>query len=248
MQTFRLPVTLLAPRAPLGVVLIGCGGSGSQMLTALARMHLALVSLGHAGLSVMAIDGDDVSPSNVGRQLFASSDIGQKKAIVLIHRLNLYFGLNWKAHPAYLKEGDQINGFRDASIVIGCVDSRNARRIIGEHLQFCSRDALYVDLGNAAWSGQVVIGGANNRSPLLTPMEIFPDLFDSQKEDRSTPSCSLAESLGSQSLFVNQMMVSWAGNLLFQSFRDGVLSYGGYFVNLKTGRTAPMPIKLRGNP
>ena len=37
------------------VALVGCGGNGSQMLTGLARMHLALRAFGHPGLNVTSM-------------------------------------------------------------------------------------------------------------------------------------------------------------------------------------------------
>src|ERR1039457_5234490 len=87
------------------VVLIGCGGTGSQVLSGLARLHLSLIALGHPGLDVHAYDPDTVSNSNVGRQLFAQSDVGLNKASVLVNRLNMYYGLSWKATPSKFKGG-----------------------------------------------------------------------------------------------------------------------------------------------
>ena len=67
-------------RGQVSVALVGCGGVGSQVLTGLARLHKALVSLGHpGGLHVTAFDPDTVSESNVGRQLFSPADVGINK-------------------------------------------------------------------------------------------------------------------------------------------------------------------------
>ena len=49
--------------------LIGAGGTGSQVLTALARMNHALTELNHAGLSVRLWDDDVITEANLGRQL-----------------------------------------------------------------------------------------------------------------------------------------------------------------------------------
>ena len=52
----------------ISVALIGLGGNGGQMLTGLAKLHQAMIALGHpAGLHVTAFDNDLVSESNVGR-------------------------------------------------------------------------------------------------------------------------------------------------------------------------------------
>ena len=109
------------------VTVVGAGGSGSQMLTGLAQLHHAMLSLGHpGGLDVTAIDGDVVSASNVGRQLFYICDIGRNKAEVLINRINVTMGTHWQAIDSMLTENQSIQ----SDIVVGCVDSRKARQII----------------------------------------------------------------------------------------------------------------------
>jgi len=78
---------LINPTNPVTVTLIGAGGTGSQLLTALARMNHALVALGHAGLHVSLYDDDVVTEANLGRQLFADAELGQYKAAALINRI-----------------------------------------------------------------------------------------------------------------------------------------------------------------
>lgn len=63
---------LLSPHHPVSVIVIGAGGTGSQVITSLARMDRALQALGHPGLYVTVYDPDAVSESNIGRQLFPS--------------------------------------------------------------------------------------------------------------------------------------------------------------------------------
>ncbi len=71
---------LLNPQNPVTVNLIGAGGTGSQVLTNLARLDVTLRVLNHPGLFVTVYDPDVVTESNIGRQLFSSSDIGLNKA------------------------------------------------------------------------------------------------------------------------------------------------------------------------
>ena len=75
---------ILNPYHELTVNVIGCGGTGSQVLTALGRMNYALKKLGHLGLHVTAYDGDIVTAANCGRQLFSEQEIGCNKAEALI--------------------------------------------------------------------------------------------------------------------------------------------------------------------
>jgi len=44
---------------------------------------------------IALIDPDTVSETNCGRQPFCRTEIGFPKAIVLAHRINLFWGLNW---------------------------------------------------------------------------------------------------------------------------------------------------------
>ena len=74
---------LISPTNPISVNLIGAGGTGSQILTALARMNHALTELHHAGLSVRLWDDDVITEANLGRQLFAESELGLYKSVAL---------------------------------------------------------------------------------------------------------------------------------------------------------------------
>ena len=68
---------LLNPRHPVTVFVIGAGGTGSQVITNLARMSMALQALGHPGLHVTVFDPDTVSQANIGRQLFTGTEQGR---------------------------------------------------------------------------------------------------------------------------------------------------------------------------
>ncbi|WP_176211919.1 ThiF family adenylyltransferase, partial [Acidithiobacillus thiooxidans] len=113
------------------IVVIGAGGTGSQLLTGLSRMVVALQSLNMAAPEVIVCDPDTVSRANVGRQLFSPSDIGQSKAHTLVNRINQYFGLNWQSYHG--KFTPKIAKSR--VIYISCVDSRSARQEIYEAIK-----------------------------------------------------------------------------------------------------------------
>lgn len=226
------------------VTLVGCGGNGSQMLTGLARLHIALRALGHPGLHVTAYDPDAVSLANIGRQLFAAGDVGTNKATVLINRLNSYYGLPWVALPKRY----QRSGRPD--ILITCVDSRAARARIRDAMAAQGHHPYYwMDLGNRAADGQTVLGipawdDKHSANPLRLPTapELFPEIADTKLREDNTPSCSLADALGKQELFINQAVVTISLQILWQLFRTGRTDWHGAFVNLKTGRTLPLRV------
>ena len=233
--------------APVDVLVIGAGGTGSQIVHGLARLHVALKKCGHPhGLNVILADGDTVSESNLGRQLFYGSDLGRNKAEVLIERINFAYNLQWEAHPENINT-DINTVMCDPNIIIGCVDTRASRRKIKELLKL-ARHGYYMDCGNGADYGQVLLGfiadAKSKTNQLPMPWETCPDLIASIKED-NTPSCSLAEALGSQELFINQAVATCALQLLWSLFRHGGLDVRGYYINLKTGRTLPVAVEAR---
>ena len=119
---------LINPQHPVTVNLIGAGGTGSQVLTCLARLDITLRALGHPGLFVTLYDPDIVTESNIGRQLFSISDVGLNKAQCLITRINNFFGNDWKAfpdiYPVILKDTRRDNL---ANITITCTDNIKSR-------------------------------------------------------------------------------------------------------------------------
>lgn len=232
--------------ATVGVRLIGVGGNGSQMLTGLARLHLALRALGHPGLHVTAVDADRVSEANVGRQLFLPSEVGQNKAIALVTRVNAAFGLAWHAEPRRFAWAD-----KECDILVSCVDTGRTRAIIDSTLAARGWHPYYwLDLGNRAEDGQVVLGmpPVNDEhrhylARLPTVMELFGRDMPAAEDD--TPSCSLAQALERQALFVNQHIVTWALQLLWQLFRHGSTDWHGAFINAAAARVQPLPVSVK---
>ena len=253
--------------------LAGAGGNGSHMLGGLARLHTALGALGHPGLHVVVYDPDHVTPANLGRQLFSAADLGCNKAQVLVNRINCFFNLRWQAHPTKLTRKTGAHW----DFLIGCVDSAAARL----ELDRC-KFHYWLDLGNSAKFGQVVLGEPSRVSPRSRPesvaksfgrkmskneqveheewlkwkanrlpniLGVFPQLKRKRKvpgrgsAEDNTPSCSLAEALEKQDLFINQSVATFSLQLLWQFIREGGLNIHGYFINLETGKVTPLPIK-----
>lgn len=138
MEVHRLHAELI--RREVRILVVGCGGTGSAVLGGLPYLHQAMLAQGHpCGLSVTVMDGDMVSPFNCVRQPFSRSEIGLNKGIVLISRINLFWGLKWKAIPRPLTSetltlsyGGPSEAAPRPDIVVGCVDTRAARAIIAE--------------------------------------------------------------------------------------------------------------------
>ena len=77
----RLPPALL--QRAVRVVVVGCGGTGSEIASGLPFLHQAMIAHGHpGGLDVVLVDGDIVSETNTVRQAFSAADIGHPKATI----------------------------------------------------------------------------------------------------------------------------------------------------------------------
>ena len=101
--TISPPIPYLVPELrAITVALVGCGGTGSHIAYTLARLAAHCRDTGGPRLTLAFIDGDTVERKNVGRQLFASSDLGKNKAMVLAARLNAVFGLDILVFPHML--------------------------------------------------------------------------------------------------------------------------------------------------
>lgn len=232
----------------INVEVIGCGGTGSLMLSNLARLNVALAGLGRPQLNVTAWDPDIVTDANLGRQLFYACDLGRNKAEVLIERINFNFGFDWKFLDK--KYGEKNNQNRDNKIVVGCVDSRKARKMIISRLDHCFNSGYYIDCGNGADFGQVLVGQfgkSNNWSNVaLPPWKLMPELFDDTIDDGDdVPSCSLAAALHKQHLFVNAEAALLAGKILEQLLRFGKLEVSGFFFNQASGQVRPIPLEVK---
>lgn len=252
---------LLNPTNPIIVNLIGAGGTGSQVLTALARINYALVSMGHPGLFVRVFDDDTVSQANLGRQLFASAEVGLYKANALVNRINRFFGTDWKAICE--RYGNSF-GEREwkAAITLSCVDTVAARFDIAGALKqqakktnhhYRNSPIYWIDFGNSRDSGQVILATvADIRQPaskkyktvssLPFVTDEYANLLTVSEATDDTPSCSLAEALGKQDLFVNSCLANLGASLLWQMFKEGMLFNRGFFMNLKDFRTQPLKV------
>lgn len=249
MNVFRIPPKWLT--SPVKVMLVGAGGTGSRVLEQLLCLHRAMLAKGHPhGLRVVLVDMDRVSPSNIGRQAFYPSDIGSYKSHTLINRVNMALnGLGtWEAHTSPVTDSTDMSG---VDLVIGAVDNRLARKSI--HLALSRKsygDSFWLDYGNRSNDGQVVFGQVPNRNQKIKNRlphigELYPELLDPSSEgEDDTPSCSLAEALEKQSLYINQAVSVFGMNILWNLFTKGEIDVHGAFVNLEYGMVTP----LRADP
>ena len=254
---------LLRPTNLITINIIGAGGTGSQVLTAMARINHSLVVLGHPGLLVQLFDDDIITSANLGRQLFADAEQGLNKATVLINRINRFFGTNWKAIPLQFSKTNvkKLPAGGASNITISCVDTVPARfeiaDLIKEVAGSCNNDVYaplyWMDFGNSRNTGQVILSTIgkikqptskkyNTVAELHFITHEFKNLLKRSGKEDTTPSCSLAEALSKQDLFINSTLAAMGASLLWNLFRDGMTENRGFFLNLKGFRTQPLKV------
>lgn len=246
---------LLNPTNAISVNLIGVGGTGSSMLMALARINKSLITLGHPGLHVVAYDADKVEEPNLGRQLFTEAELGFNKAVALINRVNRGLGFGWKAVPQNFTSSSEMS-----TITITCVDNVASRMQVADcfsrnshsYLHYAS-SKYWMDCGNDKETGQVLLSTIGKHDqpkskkyyvqgslPLIT--DEYGSLLQESELESNTPSCSLAEALEQQDLFINTNVANIGASILWKMFRKGMLKNRGFFINLDDFRMQPIKI------
>ena len=218
---------------PITIGLIGVGGTGSQLLQFLGRIHTSLKAIGKQGIHCIVQDGDTVTKANVGRQLFTKVDIGQNKATALVSKINRFYGTQWEDEPYYFDSYNRSD-VAASNIVISCVDKWAIRQEIQTavnqlcYQQFNERHTfhLWMDCGNGKDYGQVITGSPKYGLP--TVIDTYPVVT----EDDNTPSCSLAEALKHQDLFINTAIALSAATTLWQLLSTGEIHTTKSFCNL----------------
>ena len=196
---------------------IGCGGTGSYVLSNLARINATLRLLGRPGFNVTAFDNDLVSEFNIGRSMFSPVDIGIPKSVVLVNRINRFYGFDFKA-----SERDSFN----CNILISCVDSIQSRKRIFDYFKFIEygpdyeKQFVIIDCGNSDYKSHCLYITKDNPTTI--------DLFKSRnngivpKDDDIMPSCSMQEALSRQSMNINMSVGMMASKFIEETFDMGI--------------------------
>ena len=233
MQTLTIdqPIPyLVPPNQPIQISLVGCGGTGSHLAVALARMSYHVRERGGPPLHLVFIDGDRVEARNIGRQLFARAELGNNKAQTLADRLNAALGLDIVAMPEMATAtllGELAPPYQTIGILVGAVDTASGRRAMHEALGR-STWRLWLDVGNERDWGKVLLGTVTDArqlrgalalggicTALPAPTLRYPHLLDDAPLQLRAD-CAHASADGAQSLMVNQAMAAVAGQYLHQ--------------------------------
>ena len=230
---------LANPTHPISVAVIGAGGTGSHLLSGLAQISHAFEQLDRVPLHVTAYDYDTVSENNIGRQLFSPADINRNKAVVLIERINRFYGYNWDALPVRFDETSH-------NIVISCVDSIASRRDIFKNIttsinhSYFRQCYYWMDIGNERKHGQIILGALVDSPAYFMPS--FFDEFPDPVETNIRDSCSAHMAYNKQDLFINKIMATFACDMIWELLHEYCIDYRGCYINLEKFSITKIPI------
>lgn len=254
---------LLSPTNPIRVHVIGAGGTGSKFMTALMEINHSLLELEHPGLDVHLWDNDIITASNIGRQRFAESEKDLYKSQAIINRLNRWAGTNWKAETRKFQREDNGNlpMGAGASIYISCTDTVTSRIEIAEILNSLGKEygfhrdkgRYWLDMGNTRFSGQGLLSTIGKiEQPtskkfktfekLPSIIEEYGEVMQNSEQNDDKPSCSLAESLARQDLFINSTIAQLGASLLWNLLKNGMTENRGFFLNLQNFKSQPIAV------
>lgn len=247
----------------LKIYLIGAGGTGSFAALNLARVLFELRRIGKA-VEMTIIDPDEVESGNIPRSNFCAAEIGRFKAQTLAERITLAWGLEVAysnetfSYEKHIKPSR--NGYKEISVLIGCVDNHLARceihRTLEEANKYISHNApecWWIDGGNGKSSGQVLIGSEVRKEKsenhfssstickkLPAPSVIHPELLENQKipsprESLERMNCAERIRRGEQSLNINQRVAVEIGEILTELLLTNSLRRFATYFDLESG-------------
>jgi len=156
----------------ISLVLVGCGGTGSWLAPAVARVARILMTEQNKQVEVLFVDPDIVERANLSRQHFCDAEEGQYKADCLAARYAQAWGI---PAVAITDKFDMVVVGDGLKVIIGCVDNAKARQAIHALLASPFHRTYpnwrwWLDCGNSFASGQVLLG--------TTPLTFADQLAD----------------------------------------------------------------------
>src|SRR5690606_22960896 len=131
---------------------------------------------------------------------------------------------------------------------------KKSRKVNGKDYNFqpWEKQFYWMDFGNGKTTGQVIIGTVETiKQPKQSTYDLVPVLPNFlqefprgtvDKDEEGGPSCSLAQAMGRQDLYINSTLSNLGCNLLWKMITTMQLPYRGVFLNLDTMKTNPINI------
>jgi Dinucleotide-utilizing enzymes involved in molybdopterin and thiamine biosynthesis family 2 len=218
----------------INICIIGCGGTGGNLIARLARFLSGYTD--DVSINMAIADGDTVEYKNVARQPFDGGDLGENKAVVLAENIEACFGVRLDSFPDYIlktedierifrslnREGNYVSSSsNDINILVSCVDNHAARKICHDWFEKVSLrgTTFYIDPANEDVSGEVVI--AKRNTDIITSPDRFwyyPEIINDLGRPVNEMSCEELNNAAPQHFATN----CYAADICF-AFIAGVI-------------------------
>ena len=211
------------------IVLIGCGGIGSQLLDPLCRY---LAHRPEPRPLLVLVDGDAFEVGNLNRQACTRRDLGTNKAEALA-RVARDAGV---ACQAIGERADETNVgviVREGDIVLLAVDNHRTRALVDRHVA-CLDNATLISGGNDETDGNVqLVRRRDGWSVDGHLIEIHPEIGEAaEREEQREPGCQVLAAERPQLLVTNLMVASAMLNALWQVVEQGSVPYSEVFLDV----------------
>ena len=139
------------------VTVCGCGALGSNLVDSLARMGVP---------KIRVVDFDRIEASNVGTQVWSSSDVGAFKTEAMKRHAFKAAGVEIEAITKMLDESNVKSTFRHSQLVVDCFDNADSRRVVRDACKLHSMPCLHAGMSNdgfaeVTWNDSYKIPKAN---------------------------------------------------------------------------------------
>lgn len=148
------------------VVLIGCGGLGSEVGLGLIRKGIGRLTL---------FDHDNVELTNLPRQFFQPKDIGKNKAFALAENLRdqATGETDIRAYPLSFQVAKAKGISTECSLAVAGVDNNPTRVAVAESYLLQQTPAIFLAVDDQASKGYVFVQTSRLGDPCF--MCLFPD-------------------------------------------------------------------------
>ena len=218
------------------IVLVGCGGIGSQLAGPLVRY---LAGRPHPRPLLVLADGDRFEASNLARQACSAGDLGTPKAEVL-GRLARSAGLAAQVIAEHVTAANVGLVVREGDLVLLAVDNHPARATIDRHVATL-RDATLISGGNDETDGNVqLVRRRDGYSVDGHLTEIHPEIGEAADvQGAAEPGCQAMAAERPQLLVTNLMVASAMLNALWQVVERGSVPYSEVYLDVVAGTARP---------
>lgn len=186
-------------------VLIGAGGTGSLLFDPLIRYLTAHHRNREDNNFILAIiDGDEVEPKNLDRQLFAGNFVGENKANALVAQ---YEHDALRAIPEFLGDDNVTTRINDGDTVLIAADNFDVRARIQAHA-LTLQNITVINGGNERSDGSLQVWIRRDGLNITPPLSFMHDeILRPSPHDPSKLNCQQRAELpgGEQTIVANMM-------------------------------------------